>query len=614
MSLRSVAGVLVGLLVLLACAGRLIYLDADPSFPTWIGYVADEGRWSETARNVALFGDPDVNWFSRLHLFLSPGYQAVNYIAFLAFGVDFWSARIFAAVAGVLVVLTVFLALRRHVTTFALAFGIVVLGFETNVLGLSRLALPEMPAVLATLLAFLFLVLGRRTLWSAALAGLIAVAAVAMKGSSVLVLLIFPVIALLVPQQVTVRGRIARSAVFVAAFALPVTAGLIGLFALGYLKAAQVIQIAGTFFDFLSLTGPYPTVSRFLDSTEHEARNLLLLGVWFSSWLWFYRQPRSPSVASELYLASGVWAGWWLIVWSANAYLPGRYLVHFIVPATIHIMAGLSLGERDTVGRIVSGLAQYRRIKRAAVLSWLVLPSAIVLSSVIAAAAGIGGLNADRLSERVAIVVALTGLLASCVSVRQVTERSIVGFLSFPVAMTLFWLAGRELGLFAGFWGFDSVASVAIWSTAAGVAFVLCFVLAPQLRERLAVAGAAAVALLAAIFVAQAAPPILFPTYSLRDASRDLPQHLPVGHPIRTVTAASLFLENGIKYHELWREDEQIDGLVVFKHGGVARRFLNSKRATRLVQVHAYPLTVSPRYLTADGRHEVPVVGIYRAK
>ena len=150
----------VGFLVVLACAGRLIHLDADPSFPTWIGYVVDEGRWNETARNLALFEDPDVNWMSRLHLFMSPGYQAVNYVVFLALGVDFWSARLFAAITGILLVLTVSLQLRRHVTPLALAFGVVILGLETNCFGQSRMALPEMPALLATLLAFLRLFWG----------------------------------------------------------------------------------------------------------------------------------------------------------------------------------------------------------------------------------------------------------------------------------------------------------------------------------------------------------------------------------------------------------------------------------------------------------------------
>ncbi|HZA96613.1 MAG TPA: hypothetical protein VE421_10790, partial [Burkholderiaceae bacterium] len=92
MSVRSINGAFAMVLIVLASAGRLIHLDADPSFPTWIGYVVDEGRWNETARNLALFGDPDLNWFSRLHLFMSPGYQAVNYVIFLALGVDFWSA------------------------------------------------------------------------------------------------------------------------------------------------------------------------------------------------------------------------------------------------------------------------------------------------------------------------------------------------------------------------------------------------------------------------------------------------------------------------------------------------------------------------------------------
>lgn len=614
MSIRSVAGVFVGLLIVMACAGRLVHLDADPSFPTWIGYVVDEGRWNETARNLALFGEADVNWLSRLHLFINPGYQAVNYIVFLALGVDFGSARLFGAVSGVLVVLTVFFALQRHVTPVALALGVVILGLETNVFWASRIALPEMPAVLATLLAFLLLVFGRKTPWIHVLAGLVAVSAVAMKGTTVLSLLVFPVIALIIPLETSIREGIVRATAFVAGFALPVVAGMVALFALGYLTLDAVSSIAGRFLDFLSWTGFYLVVSRFFDATELEARNLLLLGVWFCSWLWFYRHPRTPSIAADLYLASGIWAGWWLIVWSANTYLPGRYLVHFVAPATIHIMAGLSLGGRDAVDRIVTGVHRHGQLARAMALSWLVLPSAIVMSSVVAGLAQLGGWNADRLLERIAIVAVLTGLLTSFVSLRSANQRSIVGFLSFPVVMTLLWLGARELDLLSAFWTFDSASSVALWSASAGAAVVLCFVLAPQLRARPALAGAAAIAVLASIFLAQAAPPIVSPTYSLRDASRDLPHHLPAGQPVRTVTAASLFLENGIKYHELSSEDQRIDTMVIFEHGGVARRFFNSEVATKLVRVHAYPLTVSPRYLSTDKGHDVPVVGIYRVK
>lgn len=601
------------MLIALACAGRLIHLDADPSFPTWIGYVVDEGRWSETARNLALFGDADVNWFSRLHLFISPGYQAVNYLVFLALGVDFWSARIFGAVAGILVLLTVVFAVRRHVTPLALAFGVVILGLETNVFWASRIALPEMPAVLATLLAFFLLVLGQTTLWSAALAGLLAVVAVAMKGTTVLALLIFPAIALAVPLGMPVRARMVRAGFFVAGFAFPVLAGIAVLSVLGYLKADAVGDIAGRFVDFLSWTSAYLAVSRVFDATELEARNLLLLGAWLCSWLWLYRQPHTRCTASTLYLASGIWAGWWLLVWSANTYLPGRYQVHFVVPAAIHIMAGLSLGSRDTVARIVASLEQRRRLRSAAASFWLIFPTAIVFASVAVGLAWLGDWNAESLLARLALVATVAAPMTLFVSLRPVDQRSIIGFLSFPIAMTLVWLGGREVGLLNGFWMFDSVQSVALWSASAGVLFVLCFVLAPQIRMQPAV-GAVAVALLASIFLMQAAPPIVFPTYSLRDASRDLKHHLPPDRPVRTVTAASLFLENRIKYHELARQDQEIDRLVIFEHGGVARRFLNSERASKLLQVHAYPLKISARYQAREGMGDAPVIGVYRAK
>src|SRR5688572_30191677 len=426
MSVRSINGAFVIVLIILASAGRLIHLDADPSFPTWIGYVVDEGRWSETARNLALFGDPDLNWFSRLHLFMSPGYQAVNYVIFLALGVDFWSARIFSAVAGILILLTVYVALRRHVTSLALAFGVVVLGLETNVFWASRMALPEMPAVLATLLAFFLLVLGRKTPWSAGVAGLLVVVAVAMKGTTGLAVLIFPIIALIVPQELPVQRRMLRAAAFVAGVALPIVAAYTAFSIVGYLNVDAVGDIAGRSLDFLSWTNAYRAVSRFFDTTELEARNLLLLGMWFCSWLWLCREPRKRSVADELYLASGIWAGWWLLVWSANTYLPGRYQVHFVVPAAIHIMAGLSLGSRDSVTRIVANLEKYQRLKRAAALCWLVLPTAIVLSSVAAGLAGVAGWNAERLWERTAIVAVVAALLTSVEYSWQLDERWIV--------------------------------------------------------------------------------------------------------------------------------------------------------------------------------------------
>ena len=74
---------------------------------------------------------------------------------------------------------------------------VIILGFETNMLAESRMALPEIPSVLATLLAFL-----RFGAWAQDEAQCIrrrvlAAMAVAMKGTSVLVAPVFPLVILL---------------------------------------------------------------------------------------------------------------------------------------------------------------------------------------------------------------------------------------------------------------------------------------------------------------------------------------------------------------------------------------------------------------------------------
>ncbi len=188
--------------------------------------MTDEGRWSESARNFALFGTLDGTSNARLHLFLTPGYQMVQYAMFRVFGIDFWSARLFAAVCGILTVAVAFFALHRRVTPFALALGVVILGFETHMLAESRMALPEMPSVLFTLVAFLVLVIGQKTRWNAFIAGLIAAIAVAMKATTIMVMPVFPLIILVSLQSGDARARVERALSFIGGFALLVVAGL----------------------------------------------------------------------------------------------------------------------------------------------------------------------------------------------------------------------------------------------------------------------------------------------------------------------------------------------------------------------------------------------------
>lgn len=603
------------ILVVVACLARVVNLNADPSVTTWIGYVVDEGRWSEVARNLALFGTPEATSNARLHLLLTPGYQAVNYVVFRLFGVDFWSARLFTAVCGILTVAVIFFYLRRYVTPFALALGVLILGFETDLLSESRMALPEMPSVFFTLLAFLVLTLGQQTRRNAFLAGLFAAIAVAMKATTIMVMPVFPLIILLLPPGGLARDRVTRVFVFVAGFALLVVASLGATLAFDLLKF-EGIAVIGRFFVFAAQATPYIAAMRFFDSSELEARNLLLLGVWFCSWAWFHRNEDASAAVSNLYLASGAWAAWWLIAWSGSHYLPGRYIVHWIVPATIHVMAGLSLAGHEMFARIAGTLRQGRGLPHALLLAWLVLPTAIFLSALAASLVAYFGWDHSSLLRRIAWIVVLTGVLAAAVGRRGSRPDTIAAFLLFPVVMTLLWLAGRELGVVDDFWRFSSAASLAMWTAVAALTFSACIVLArsPVDGRRRGVMEAGILVTLAAIFFAQGAAAILRPSYSIRNASLALQQRFPAGSEVRTFSAESLFLANTLKFRAVAHGETQYDGIVIFEHGLQSRNFLASDRAASLVRVETYPMTVNPRYQLDENELGPASIGVYRPK
>lgn len=604
----------IGGLIVLACVARVTHLDADPYFPTWIQYVVDEGRWNEVARNLALFGSPEGGHLARLHLILSPGYQAVNYVAFQMLGVDFWSARAFAAASGTIVVLSVFLSLRRHVTAPALALGVVILGFETNLLAESRLALPEMPSLLGMLLAFLLLVAGRKTRWNACFAGVLAAIAVALKGTSVLILPVLPLIILLSPEGGPPRERVKRVLGLATGFVIPLAAGLSLASAIGLFDARALAAAGARFFNFLSVADLRFVVWRFFESTQLEVRNLMLLGAWFCSWIWFHRESKASAVTREVYLMSGLWAGWWLVLWSINDYSPGRYVVHFVVPATIHLMAGLSLGGRDTVARITGSLVQSTGLARAALLTWLVFPSAVLVSTVLAGLGEYVGLELSRASARIALIVALAVLMAAAARRGGPREGVVAGFLIFPVLMTLLWLGGRELGVFNHFWTYDSGASLSLWLALAALIAAACYAMAlqPRVPQWNGAVLSIVIVLVAVIFVAEGAHPVIAPTYSIRNAARQIGQQFPGTPEIRTVNASSLFLGNSLRYRELSRDDTRYDVLVIFEHNLSSRRFLQSPRAAGLVRIETYPLTIHPRYELDETKFGPANIAVYR--
>src|SRR5262245_4128008 len=57
---------------------RFLYLDADPRYYQWVGYITDEGRWVQHARNLALQGTLADSSDLNFHLFMAPLFEFLN--------------------------------------------------------------------------------------------------------------------------------------------------------------------------------------------------------------------------------------------------------------------------------------------------------------------------------------------------------------------------------------------------------------------------------------------------------------------------------------------------------------------------------------------------------
>jgi len=585
-------------IVLIGCAARLVLLDADPKLPDWIGYVTDEGRWVETARNLALFGELRLYGLSQMHLLLSPGFQAVVFVVFKLFGVSFWSARLFTELCGCGLLLAVYGACRREVNGFAMLLGMSVLAFEPLMLRVSRLALPELPAALFMCLALLVLVFAQRMRWAALLAGALAATAVAMKATTVLVVPAFLLIALVTVPQASLRERVQRLGMFLAGFTAPAIAGGILAAAAGMLDAHLLLALGPHLEAFLGLAAPFQVLSRYVSNSSMATVYVLLAGAWFASWIWYFHREFRDTVLGQLYLASGIWALWWLLVWSSIAYFPDRYLVQVIVPLTLHVMAGLTLAARIGLPRTVAAMGHDESpFALARTASWLAAPTAVTLAPLLVAAVRWTSVDFDRASVRAALVV-ITGIALALVIRRYLKSAPVVrSLLYLPVIFSLLWIGAAALGVTGDFWPaapYDATAKSIVLSVAA-VAGAAILARADLLAANRAIATLTAGVLIGA-FAWTVAPDFAQPTYSIRDASRTLAKRFDRRAVIWSRKAGALLLETPLRYQDDMPVSRPPDGILVFDHDGVIDTSDPAVAGTSYVRIAQFELAINPRY------------------
>ncbi len=169
---------LLAALFALFAALRLFALDADPppSLDWTSGIWTDEGFYTYAARNAVLFGGTRDDFHPEV---LSPVLSAVQEAVFRAFGVGLIQARLISVACSLGALAFFGDGLRRVWGPRVALTGLLFLGGDAVFVFYSRLALLETPAVLVVCAAFWAYTWNRP--WSWALAGALAVSALAFK-------------------------------------------------------------------------------------------------------------------------------------------------------------------------------------------------------------------------------------------------------------------------------------------------------------------------------------------------------------------------------------------------------------------------------------------------
>jgi hypothetical protein len=594
------------LVLVTLCAGvalRLLYLDADPYYYEWIGYISDEGRWVQHARSLALHESFWGGHARELHLFLAPLFQLVHYLIFSLAGVSVWTSRVFTAVSGSAIPVIFCWRLRHRVTPQALLLGTTLLAVQPDLVELSRVAIPETAVMLLQLVVYFLIVepaAGSRRLFAA---GLILVVAVGMKATVLPMLAIFSLIICLLPLT-TSAARLQRWPhlfAFWCGFAAPlVVVALLGMLD-SLTKSSAVLPPISIVRDFLRLNDVFSIGSFLFADSFSPTVNFWGLGVWISVLAWTANRDNDIARPLRPYLISSmIWLGCYFVLMLVLNYFPTRYKVHVVLPMAVQIATGLSLLQREGIERFCASFAEGTQLSQR-LRAWLLsFPTTTFLAPIFASFGGEVGMEPSRLRSKIVVLAIVSIPAAYAVHRLRRSPQAIKFLLLFPLVAGLAWFLATASGLSGSFFWPSAGALVieAPWRLSLLASAVLAGVWAHSASAWKVEGCARSVALYAVLYFAGSlvslAPGYINPHYSIRDASRDLGKVLANSSSVAVARAEGLFNGNAVPYRsfDTRAEAEKPEVVVVGFIFRGSKQWLEQNYHI----AKTYPLYVSPEY------------------
>jgi len=608
---------------------RCLYLDADPHYYDWVGYITDEGRWVQHARNLVLHGTVVDSSSMNFHLFMAPLFELSNYLVFKVLGVSVFASRLFTALCGSVIIALFWGCLRRVVSPQALLVGVTLLALESDLVSLSRVAVPEM-VVMSFELAIYFVIVSGTSSWRMTSAGILLLVACGMKATAVLLLPIFSVMIIGMPRQAAEISRWRDVKLFLMGF---LVTGLIGG-GIGYFLIADMIpnlfdninKVTPLIQDFLGVPKHflYNLISFLFEHSLSYTFNLWSLGVWLTTVVWWAGGPKKIEFRLHRYLTtSGTWFLLYFILMSSLEYFPTRYKTHILIPMALFITFGVSLIQRVGLGAVFLSASEPKGRLSILWLSILSLPTAAFFSPLLMSVIALFGVDSQRLSAK------LSCFLLSLVAITYLAQhvkgnrRAVSFFLVFPLMEGMLWFVLPMLESAPSFWPTAEFGVHAgYFSLGILVAITLSSVLSKDIVQRRSTEGSRVITAFAmccvTVSLARIAPGYFDRHYSIRDSSRDLGRVVPASAAISTFRAETLFNNNNLRYSSFrigtW-SSEKPDFVVVAFNIPQVQGILESKYNF----VRSYNLWISPEYDYSDSNSvghasEGVIVGLYKIK
>ena len=622
----SALGCLTSIVLAIGVVLRALYLDADPHYYDWIGYITDEGRWVYQARDFFLFHTITRDAVYDLHLILAPLFQLANYVIFDLVGFNRLSTRIFTAFCGSALLLLFWKNLRHRVTPQALLVGVMLLAVQVDFVVMSRVAVPEMVVILFQALAYFVLVSREPSRWRMTMLGAVMLIAVGMKGTVVFSLGIFSLIILFMPVAPDEStGKTRRWPLllwFWGGLAAPVLlAAAVWIGCCAPKSLLELVQLSGASYlapmlRLLQFSNVHHILSFPFQDSLAPALNFLALGLWLS-WLGWIAADRNEvdALARRYLVTSTIWIVAYLAVMLTLEYFPRRYMIHIVLPMAINITVGMSLLRKVGIQKVMTALQRHDRV-RLLRLAIFVLPTAIFIAPLLASAMALGGIDPERLRIQLAcaaIAAVATTFIAHKVASR---DRALNFLMAFPILQAALWMVLAAVFEDATMWPtLHGEISRSLYSGLVAFAAIVSLIVTSAGRASLVAVPRLITIYALGYFTAsmiRLVPVYLDPHYTIRDISRDLVVLLDGGSMIATKGAEGLFNDNSLRYQrfngDTW--ESKPPEIVVTGFPAVARD--REILASKYHVIKTYTPYISPAYHKTHPEAPLPEVKVYR--